>query len=172
MTTRAREQLDGLPELGARLRIGVIGGAEATEAQLVTAEAVGRCIAAAGAVLVCGGRGGVMEAACRGARAGGGLTVGILPGSSDHEANPWIDLALPTALGDARNMVIASMCHALVAVGGRAGTLTEIAAGLLYRRPVVSLGSWELTAPDGGRALLVAQSPEEAVAIAVSSVCV
>ena len=108
------------------------------------AEAVGRCLAEGGAVVVCGGRGGVMEGACRGARSAGGTTVGILPGASREEANEFVEVAIATGLGEARNAVVARAVDALVAVGGAYGTLSEIALALQAGKPVVGVGSWKI----------------------------
>jgi uncharacterized protein (TIGR00725 family) len=128
------------------------------------AEAVGRGLAEAGAVVVCGGLGGVMAAACRGAVAAGGTTVGILPGSSRADANPWVTIALPTGLGEARNALVVRTVDVLVAVGGGYGTLSEIGLALRTGTPVVGIGTWELARggePDDG--VERADSAEEAV---------
>lgn len=128
------------------------------------AEAVGRALAEAGAVVVCGGLGGVMAAACRGASDAGGTTVGILPGSSRSDANPWLTVALPTGLGEARNALVVRAVDVLVAVGGGYGTLSEIGLALRTGTPVVGLGTWELARggePDAG--IERVGSPEEAV---------
>lgn len=127
--------------------IGVIGGATATPEEAAIAEAVGRYLAERGAVLICGGRGGVMEAACRGAKSAGGLTIGILPGPAREEANPYVDIPIVTGLGEARNVIIVRTAHAVIAIGGSYGTLSEIAYALLFGTPVVALGTWELTRP-------------------------
>lgn len=124
--------------------IGVIGAGECDERLAALAEEVGRRLAEAGAVLVCGGGGGVMAAACRGARAAGGLTVGILPGSDRGEANPWVSIAVATGLGEARNLVIIKTADALVAVGGSYGTLSEIGFALKTGRRVAGLETWEI----------------------------
>jgi uncharacterized protein (TIGR00725 family) len=124
--------------------IAVIGAGRASPEQAETAEAVGRGLAEAGAVLVCGGLGGIMEAACRGAKAAGGTTVGILPGDDRSDANEHVDVALATGLGEARNALIVRAVDALVAVGGEYGTLSEIALALKTGKPVVGLGSWDL----------------------------
>jgi uncharacterized protein (TIGR00725 family) len=105
---------------------------------------VGRALAEAGAVVVCGGLGGVMEAACRGAKEAGGTTVGILPGHDRAEANPYVDVAIATGFGEARNALVVRAADALIAVGGEYGTLSEIALALKARKPVVGLGSWDL----------------------------
>jgi hypothetical protein len=122
----------------------VVGAGAASPDEERVAEAVGRGLADAGAVLVCGGLGGVMEAACRGAKAAGGTTVGILPGSSRADANEHVDVALATGLGEARNALVVRAVDALIAVGGEYGTLSEIALALKARKPVVGLGTWDL----------------------------
>ena len=95
-------------------------------------------------MLVCGGLGGVMEAACRGAKGGGGTTVGILPGADRGEANEFVDVAIPTGLGEARNALVVRAAEALIAVGGGYGTLSEIALALKAGKRVVGLGSWDI----------------------------
>jgi len=155
------EHMTRIPEVR---RIGVIGGAEADVASLETAGQVGRFIAAAGAVLVCGGLGGVMEAAARGAKAAGGFTVGILPGSSPSDANPFIDVPIATGLGFTRNSLVAMNADALIAVDGEYGTLSEIAFGIIHGKRVIGLGTWDI------RGVLTAKSPEEAVSLALQSV--
>jgi hypothetical protein len=144
-------------------RIGVIGGARADIASLETAGRVGRLIAGAGAVLVCGGLGGVMEAAARGAKAAGGLTVGILPGSSPSDANPFIDIPIATGLGFTRNSLVAMNADALIAIDGEYGTLSEIAYGIILGKKVIGLGTWDI------RGVLPAKSAEEAVSLALRS---
>jgi len=103
------------------LSVSVIGAGEATAAEVSLAEEVGRLLAQRGVVLVCGGLGGVMEAACRGARSAGGLTVGVLPGYERSAANPWTDVALVTGLGEARNVIVAASGDGVIAVGGVRG---------------------------------------------------
>ena len=144
-----------------RPQISVVGaGAPSAEAER-QAEAVGAAIAAAGATLVCGGLGGVMEAASRGARERGGVTIGILPGRSRADANPYIDFSIATGLGDFRNYLVVAAGDAVVALPGRYGTLSEIAMALTIGKTVVGLGSWEI---DGVRE---AEDPEQAVRIAL-----
>jgi len=123
--------------------IGVIGASAAAPRILALAEEVGRLIARRGAALVCGGLGGVMEAACRGAAAEGGLTVGILPGA---EHNPFVRLPLRTGLGRGRNLVLVQAAAGFVAVAGGLGTLNEISGALNEGKPVVALESWDLQA--------------------------
>ena len=141
-----------------RRRIGVVGAASAEPAVLEEAHAVGRALAEAGAILVCGGRGGVMEAAGRGARSAGGLTLGILPGESAGEANRWVDIPVVTGLGEARNVIVARTSEALIALPGGAGTLSEIAFALKFARPVIALGDW-----DFDPAIVLVEDPREAV---------
>ncbi len=153
--------------------IAVCGpGATATSKLEELAEAIGQEIGKAGLGLVCGGRGGVMAAACRGAKATGGLTVGILPSYDRAEANPYLDIIICSGLGEARNTLVAATGVALIAVGGEWGTLAEIALALKLGRPVISLGGygWDirragLEDPVIGQ-LIIADSPQEAVALA------
>jgi uncharacterized protein (TIGR00725 family) len=124
---------------------------------VTAAEAVGRGLAARGAVVVCGGLGGAMEAACRGAKEAGGMTVGLLPGLDRRDANPYVDVAVTTGLGEARNALVVRAADALIAVGGGYGTLSELGLALRTGKRVVGLGTWEI---DG---IEPASSPEEAV---------
>jgi uncharacterized protein (TIGR00725 family) len=124
--------------------IAVVGPGHAAPREAEWAEEAGAAIADAGAVLVSGGLGGVMEAACRGARSRGGTTVGLLPGTDREDANGWVLLAIPTGLGEARNALIVRAADALVAIGGAWGTLSEIALALRAGKPVIGLDTWEL----------------------------
>jgi uncharacterized protein (TIGR00725 family) len=126
------------------LHIAVVGPGKPSAAEYDTAQEVGRALAEQGAVVVCGGLGGVMEAACRGAKSAGGATVGILPGTREEEANEWVDLPLPTGLGEARNAILVRVASGVVAVGGGYGTLSEIAFALRASKPVVGIGTWEI----------------------------
>lgn len=119
--------------------IGVIGAAQPSADGLVLAESVGREIARRGAVLACGGLGGVMEAAARGAFEAGGEVIGILPGPESASANPYVTIAIPTNMGHARNVIIAHTAQALIAVEGEYGTLSETAIGLKLGKPVILL---------------------------------
>lgn len=119
---------------------------------------MGRELARRGAILVCGGLGGVMEAACKGAKDAGGTTVGILAGKERSQANPFVDVAIATGLGEARNAVIVRTADAVVAVGGGYGTLSEIALALRRSKRVVGVGTWDV---DG---VEPADSPQAAVA--------
>lgn len=148
--------------------VAVIGSAACRPPVAEAAEAVGREIAQRGHVLVCGGRGGVMEAACRGAKAAGGLTVGILPGTDRREANPFVDVPIATGLGEARNVLVVRAADAVVAVHGEAGTLSEIGLALKMGKPVVGLGTWGISPPgDGPDPVVRAATPAEAVAMAL-----
>jgi uncharacterized protein (TIGR00725 family) len=151
--------------------VAVIGAASCSEEVAARAEAVGREIARRGAVLVCGGRGGVMEAACRGAKAEGGTTVGILPGADRSEANRYVDIAIVTGLGEARNAIVVRTADAVVAVSGGYGTLSEIGLALKMGRPVVGLGTWELQqAGQPVDAVVQATTPAQAVERALALV--
>jgi uncharacterized protein (TIGR00725 family) len=139
-----------------------------SSAEATLAESVGRGLAEAGATVICGGMGGVMAAACRGAKSGGGLTVGVLPGVNASDANPYVDVSIVTGMGEARNVIIVRTATAVIAVGGEFGTLSEVAFALKLGRPVIGLGTWELA--KGGRplqAIVKAKSAEEAVRLAL-----
>lgn len=143
-----------------RRRIGVVGGARADIASLEAAGRVGRLIAGAGAVLVCGGLGGVMEAASRGTREANGLAVGILPGTAPSGANKFVDLPIATGLGTTRNSLVALNADVLIAIDGKYGTLSEIAFGIIYGKKVIGLGTWDI------KGVVPARTPEEAVELA------
>ena len=123
--------------------IAVVGAGEAPAETLAIAEEAGAAAAEAGCVLVCGGLGGVMEAACRGAKSRLGTTVGLLPGYDRLQANGWVDLAIPTGMGEMRNALVVRSADALVAIGGGWGTLSEVALARKAGKPVVGVG-WEL----------------------------
>lgn len=125
--------------------IAVIGGAVCSPEVAALAEEVGELLALKGIVLVCGGRTGVTEAACRGAKKAGGTTLGILPGRSRAEANPYVDFAVATGLGEMRNSAIIMTADGAIALPGAFGTLSEISFAMMYEKPVVSLGSWDVT---------------------------
>lgn len=121
------------------LVVGVIGPREAGPAQVAAAEAVGRALAGVGVTVICGGKSGVMEGVCKGCLAAGGLAIGILPGNDPAEANPYVAIPLPTGLSEGRNMVIARAARVLIAIGGSYGTLSEVAYGLHFGKPVIGL---------------------------------
>ena len=146
--------------------IAVCGASAATDPEIRVAEAVGRLLAARGAVVVCGGLGGVMEGVCRGAAGAGGLTVGLLPGDDPEAANPAVRLALPTGLGELRNGLLARACRGMIAIGGGYGTLSEVAFMLRLGRPVCAVHSWGLVPPGevrGDPAIHRAAEAEDAV---------
>ena len=124
--------------------VAVVGSGDADSDQECLAEEVGCRLAQEGAVVVCGGLGGVMAAVCRGARTADGTTVGILPGNDRATANEWVTIALPTGLGELRNGLVVRAADAVIAVGGGHGTLSEIALALKSGVPVITLGSWDI----------------------------
>jgi uncharacterized protein (TIGR00725 family) len=152
------------------LYIGVAGASQPDASLLPIGEALGRCLAEARAIVVCGGGTGVMTAVCRGAQAAGGQTVGLLPGADRDGGNPYLSVALPTALGEGRNLLLVRASDALVAVGGGFGTLSEIALALRIGLPVVGLATWGLTlSGEPVDAFPVVGSPEEAARLAIDA---
>jgi uncharacterized protein (TIGR00725 family) len=144
--------------------VAVCGAGVASEREAAWAEEVGRLLAEAGAILVCGGLGGVMDAAARGCASAGGTSIGILPSDSRSGASRHLSIAVPTGLGEARNALVVRAADAVIAIGGEFGTLSEIALALKTGTPVVGLGTWELA--KGGRAVEAIErvsDPEEAV---------
>ena len=137
--------------------IAVIGGRRSDKSLLKEAEEAGRLIARKGLTLVCGGLRGVMEAASRGAKSEGGLTVGILPQNDPKEANPFIDIPIVTGMGIGRNVIVARTADALIAVGGEYGTLSEIAFALQMGKPVAGIKTWDI------KGVISAENAEEAV---------
>jgi uncharacterized protein (TIGR00725 family) len=136
--------------------VAVVGASQPSDAQLAAAETIGRRLAEGRAIVVTGGRGGVMAAASRGAKGAGGMVVGILPGDDRADANEWVDVVLPTGLGELRNGLVVRSADAIVAVGGAYGTLSEIALALNARKPVVGYDTWEV------RGIELAPTPQEA----------
>lgn len=131
--------------MSSRPYIAVVGGGRDVDHEtLGTAEEVGRALAEAGAVLVCGGLGGIMEAACRGAKTAGGTTLGVLPGETRDDANDHCDIAVATGMGEMRNMIIVRSADVVIALAGEFGTLSEIALALRIGTPVVGIDTWEL----------------------------
>lgn len=151
------------------LYVGVVGNGAPDRQRDALAEEVGRLLAEAGAVVVCGGLGGVMGAACRGAAGVGGLSLGILPGVDRRDADPAVGVAVATGLGELRNGLVVRTSDAVIAIGGEYGTLSEVALALKSDRPVVGLDTWALTRPDGSHdpGVVVAPDPASAVALAV-----
>ena len=149
--------------------VAVIGGSEPSPQEARLAEEVGRELARQNAILVCGGLGGAMEAACRGASSAGGMTIGILPGDSASEANPYVQIPIVTGVGYARNMAVVQSAQAVIAVGGSYGTLTEIAYALQGHIPVVGLSTWSISRKgQTDSAIVPASDPADAVKIALS----
>ena len=151
----------GTPVPSSPRYIGVIGQGDCDAARAAVAEEIGRLIAGAGALLVCGGMGGVMEAACRGAQSAGGMTIGILQGGDRSEANPHLTVAVATGIGEARNLAIIRTADVLIAIGGSYGTLSEIGFALKMGKRVIGLETWDI---DG---IVKAASPAEALTLAV-----
>lgn len=143
--------------------IGVIGGSAVDQTAFETAYEVGSLIAESGAILICGGLTGVMEAACKGAKEAGGTTIGILPGLGVDDANPYVDIPVATGLGHGRNLIIINTAQAMIAVSGRYGTLSEIGFALQSGKPVYGLGTWDI---DG---VVACTSPDEAVSKALEN---
>jgi hypothetical protein len=144
--------------------IAVIGGSQCSKEEAKLAEEVGRQLARRGAVLVCGGLGGIMGAACKGASLEGGTTIGILPGDDSQAANPYVQIPVVTGLGEARNVIVVKSAQAVIAIGGSYGTLSEISHALKNGIPVIGLNTWSLSR--NGRkdkSIIPAQSPAEAV---------
>lgn len=127
------------------MQISIVGEAGPTPEIAALAEEVGAELARRGVTLVCGGGRGIMEAACRGAKSQGGTTVGVLPGSDHSAANDWVDIPIPTGLGQGRNIIVARSGRAVIAVGGRYGTLSEIGHALKAGIPVIGLRTWTLS---------------------------
>jgi uncharacterized protein (TIGR00725 family) len=144
-------------------RVAIIGGHQPDQESLDLAYETGRRLAEGGAILICGGLTGVMEAAARGAKEAGGLTIGILPGTNPEEANPFIDLGLATGLGFNRNSMVVLNAGSVIAIDGEYGTLNEIAFARIYNKKVVGLNTWKV---DG---VITASSAKEAVELALSA---
>ena len=157
-------------EAKAPLIISVVGGSEPTPEAAALAEQVGRELATRGAAVACGGLGGVMEAACRGAKSAGGLTIGILPGKDPDAANRYVDVPICTSMGYARNVMVVHTGRAVIAVDGAYGTLSEIAHALAEDIPVIGLDTWSMSrnGETDGR-IVLAQDPVDAVEKALAA---
>jgi len=152
----------------AKKFIAVIGGSQCSKKEAQLGEEVGRELALRGAVLVCGGLGGIMRAACKGASSAGGTTIGILPGESRQSANPYVQIPIVTGLGEARNVIVVKSAQAVIAIGGSYGTLSEISHALKNGIPLIGLNTWSISR--NGRqdkSIILAQSPIEAVSQAL-----
>ena len=150
--------------------VSVIGTSTATPELYQLARETGRLLAERGCVVVCGGRGGVMEGGCLGVREGGGLSIGLLPGSRDArgEANPYVDLPLATGLGEVRNVAVVSAGCAVISIGGAYGTLSELGFAMRQGKRVVGLDTWRIRdEKDQPAAMLEAHTPLEAVELAL-----
>ncbi|GAH78379.1 unnamed protein product [marine sediment metagenome] len=144
--------------------IAVIGGSQCSKEEAKLAEEVGRELAKQGAILVCGGLGGVMEAACKGASSEGGVTIGILPGDNRQAANPYVQIPIATGMGYARNIAVVKSTQAVIAVGGNYGTLSEISHALQSGIPVIGLNTWSLSRNgQQDNSITIVQSSSEAV---------
>ena len=166
-----------MTETARPVQIAVCGPGDADQAAMDLAEAVGHMLGRRGVTLVCGGLGGCMESACRGAKAAGGTTVGIVPGYEVRSANRFVDHVVCTGMGQARNAVVVASGSAVIAVAGGAGTLSEVAMAIRLGRPVVLLGAWpEAVAVEladmstVGATVRVASDPDEAVASALAAI--
>jgi uncharacterized protein (TIGR00725 family) len=151
-----------------RVYVAVCGPGVASPEEEAWAEEVGRLLARAGAIVVCGGVSGVMDAVARGAEAEGGVSIGILPGMDRADASPHVTHAIPTGLGEARNMLVVRAADVVIAIAGEFGTLSEIALALKIGTPVVGLRTWELhRRGEAVHAFEQAESPQEAVELAL-----
>jgi len=147
-----------------KIYIGVIGANDCGKKVAKLAHEVGQEIAKTGAILVCGGLGGVMEAACQGAKQQGGTTIGIIPGGKRTEANPYVDIPIVTGLGYARNVLVVRNSQAVIALPGKYGTLSEIAFCLNFKIPLISLSNWKI------EGMLKAKTPVAAVKLALKQI--
>ena len=149
--------------------IAVIGGGDCSLQEAELAEEVGRELARHGAILVCGGLGGIMEAACKGANSQGGTTIGVLPGNNSEAANPYVQIPIVTGLGEARNVIVVKSAQAVITIGGGYGTLTEIGHALRNGIPVIGLNTWSLSRNGQiDNSIILAQNPAEAVSKAMN----
>jgi len=150
--------------------IAVVGGGQCSAEEVKLAEAVGRALAKRGITLICGGLGGVMEAACKGAKSEGGTTIGVLPGDDRSAANPYVDIPIVTGIGYARNFIVVKSAQAVIAIDGSYGTLSEIAHALQSGIPVVGLNTWSLSLNEQlDHSITQAQHAEEAVEKAIAA---
>jgi len=155
--------------MGNEMIIAVIGDSSCPPKEAKLAEAVGETLAQHGAIVICGGLGGVMEAACRGARSKNGLSIGILPGEDSRAANPWVSIPVTTGIGYARNMAVVKSAQAVIAIGGSYGTLSEIAYALKSNIPVIGLNTWTLSKNGQKKDPIIrVASAQEAVNTAIS----
>jgi uncharacterized protein (TIGR00725 family) len=153
------------------IKISVIGGSRVDSEIYNLAYEVGKEIAKNGAVLISGGLTGVMEAACKGASKEGGLTIGILPTVDENSANKYVDIKIPTGIGYARNLIVVLSSHAVIAVNGSSGTLSEISYSLTFNKPLIGLKTWEITPYYSKNApgIIRAETAKEAVTLAIKA---
>jgi hypothetical protein len=145
--------------------IGVIGAGKCSKKIFTLAEEVGREIARSGAILVCGGLGGVMEGAAKGAKEAKGITIGILPGVSKEEANPHIDIPIITGIGEGRNLMVIRSSDAIIALPGKYGTLSELSFAVKLEKPVVGISTWDIS-----EKIMKSDDPKEAVKLALDQI--
>lgn len=137
--------------------IAVIGSHDADAKLAKMAEEVGREVAKLGCILVCGGLGGIMEAACKGTKEAGGMTIGIIPGNNKNDANKYVDIVIPTGMGYARNVLVVKAADIVIALPGEYGTLSEIAYAMQMEKPTIGIGTWDIPG------IIKADSPKEAI---------
>ena len=142
--------------------IGIIGAGDAPVEERNIAQEVGKEIARNGCTLLCGAMGGIMEASCQGAKSHGGTTIGILPGTSKTDCNPYIDYPIVTGMGHGRNIIVASSSDAIIAIGGSFGTLSEIAFALRLKIPIIGINTWDVSSD-----IKKAETPQQAVFMAI-----
>jgi uncharacterized protein (TIGR00725 family) len=139
------------------MNVAVIGGSRCSKKVYKIAQELGGLIAKEGWILICGGGGGVMEAACRGAKEEGGITAGILPSDNKDESNAYLDVRIPTGLGYARNILVVRAADVIIAIDGKYGTLSEIAFALNEGKKVIGIDSWDI------KGIVKAENPQEAI---------
>lgn len=153
-----------------RKTVSIIGGAKCSKTDCKIAEEIGYLLGKRDIVIVCGGRGGVMEAACRGAQRAGGITIGILPGQDGSAGNPFLDIAIPSGMGHSRNMLVAQAAEVVIAIGGGYGTLSEIGIALKMGRIVIGVDTWEAIDKSGKKIKIIpARDANEAVDLAMEN---
>jgi uncharacterized protein (TIGR00725 family) len=151
--------------------IGVIGGGKCSRSVARLAQEVGCELAEHGATVICGGLGGVMEAVCKGAKEAGGLTIGILPGNKQSDANPYVDIPIVTGMGEMRNVIIIKSAQAVIAIDGEYGTLSEIGHALKNGVSVIGLNTWSLSkAGKTDDSIIIAEDAKDAVQKALAAV--
>lgn len=165
MTEYLREERREGDDVKRKTIIGVIGSSSCSSSISEIAYLVGKEIARKGAILICGGLGGVMEAACKGAKEEKGITIGVLPGNDKKNANPYVDIPIITGIGEARNIIIVRSSDAVIAIAGKYGTLSELAFALRFDVPVVGIATWNIDIP-----ILRAKNPKQSVDMAFSAI--